>query len=170
MKPISRCFLAMLLCLGLFLSCIPAIRAAEQDEDGQEAENISQAQYLTECVGFPYYGYFFDGNTVYGGESEGQEAYFTAAHEKGIGSIYIIFQFEYGSTYEVINNDTGATVAVGQEQYLHDFLDMQALFGTIPGSVTVRFSNGSVEINEVYLFTPGQVPDFVQKWTLPQEG
>lgn len=169
MKPVFRRFLSIMLSLGLWFSFVPASLAVEQEETEQKAENISRARYLTECVGFPNYGYFFDANCIYGGDSVGDEAYFTATHEKGIGSVYIIFQEVYGD-YEVTNNDTGATVTVGRERFLHDFLDMQALFGSIPSSVTVRFSSGVVQINELFLFTPGQVPDFVQKWNVPKDG
>lgn len=170
MNPILRRVYILMLCLCFLLPLASPVLAAEAEtepETQQEAENISRLQTITSCSGISQYS-FFDGVTHYGSYSTGN-AQFTVEHEKQIGSIYIIFQYGYGP-YEVINNDTGETATVGQEQYLHDFLDMQALFGTCPSSVTVNLCSGSACINEVYIFTPGKVPDFVQKWEAPKDG
>lgn len=167
--------LTLLLCLGLLIPSLFVFgaQAAEtgESETGKietEAENISKTKYITKCVGFPNYGYFFDGKVLYGGQSTG-EAYFTAEYEGGIGSIYIIFQHEFGA-YTVTNNDTGSTVTVGEGYFLHEFLDMWELFGSYPTSVTVTFSGKVAYINEISLYTPGQVPDSVQQWELPADG
>ena len=170
MKHTLRRILAGLLCAAAGLACLPAAFAqeAETEETEKEATDISSREFITEFEGFTDSYFFFDKVTTYGRKA-GENAYFTAAHEEGIGSIYLIFELEYGP-YEVTNNDNGQTVTVGEQYFLHDFLDMQALFGTIPHSVTVGFPNGSVSLAEVYLFTPGEVPDFVQKWNAPQDG
>lgn len=164
-----RRVLAILLCIAAVFTCLPMAFAqeAETEETVKEATDISDRQLITEYAGFTDTYFFFDKITTYGRKTN-DNAYFTVAHEEGIGSIYLIFQWEYGA-YELINNDNGQTVTVGEQCFLHDFLDLQELFGTIPNSVTVRFSNGSVSLNEVYLFTPGEVPDFVQKWNAPQD-
>lgn len=170
MNTILRRVYILTLCLCFLLPLASPVLAAEAEtepETQQEAENISQLQTITSCDGISQYS-FFDGVTHYGSVSA-ENAQFTVEHEKRIGSIYIIFQYGYGP-YEVINNDTGEIATVGQEQYLHDFLDMQALFGTCPSSVTVNLCSGRVYINEVYIFTPGRVPDFVQKWESPKDG
>lgn len=167
MNQFLRRFLSVLLCLGICLPCagITAARATETEPADPEAKDISQAQYMTQCEGFSNPGAFFDKKLLYGGTSEAG-ASFTAEHPEGIGSVYIIFQYEYG-TFSVTNNDTGEVAEVGQERYLHQYVDIQALFGTAPGSVTLRFPEAAAWINEVYLFTPGRVPDFVQKWEAP---
>lgn len=174
MHLILRRFLLLLLCLGFLLPFLPgtAAFASESEtepeaQEEQEAEDISQYTTITECVGLPKYA-FFDEQHLYGGTSE-TGAYFTAEHEKLIGSIYIIFQYEYGP-YEVVNNDTGQVVTVGQERFMHQFLDMKELFGDYPSSVTVRLNYGPVSINDMHIFTPGSVPDYVQKWKAPKEG
>lgn len=160
--------LLLCLCMILPLLAVPALGTETEEEETQEAQNISRAKYITECVGFPSYGYFFDGKTLYGGKSTGN-GHFTVKHADGVGSIYIIFQHEFGP-YTVTNNDSGETVTVGQNYFLHDFLDMEELFGTCPNSVTVKFSGKVAHINELYLFTPGEVPEFVQKWDEPADG
>lgn len=159
-------FLCLCMIFPLFAS--PALGLDTEEEQPQVAENISHVKYITECEGFPTYGYFFDGQVLYGGKSTGN-GHFTVEHADGVGSIYIIFQEEFGP-YKVINNDTGIEVTVGEGYFLHDFLNMQELFGTCPKSVTVRFSGNVAQINEMYLFTPGQVPDFVQQWEMPADG
>lgn len=166
MKLPFRRILALLLCLGLLIPLSAGVRAVETENTQQEAKDISSTKYIKKCVGFPNYGYFFDGKVLYGGKSNGGEAYFTAEHEEGIGSIYIIFQHEFGA-YTVTNNDTGDVATVGEGYFLHEFLDMQELFGTVPTSVTVTFTGQVAHINEIYLFTPGRVPDFVQQWQAP---
>ena len=169
-SPFRRMFI-LILCLACIVSwlCGSPAAAAESTEEPvpQEAENISRRSTLTDYSGLHAYT-LFDGDTIYGGCTWG-DAYFTLSHEKGIGSVYIIFQYAYGP-YEVVNNDTGETATVGQAQYLHDFVDMQSLFGSCPGSVTIKFTSGRAYFNEVYVYTPGKVPDFVQKWEAPADG
>ena len=160
--------LVLLLCLYMVLPLLTFPSLGTEAESEQEAQNISKAKYISECVGFPSYGYFFDGKTQYGGKSTGN-GHFTVKHKDGVGSVYIIFQHEFGP-YSVTNNDTGETLTVGQGYFLHEFLDMQELFGTCPTSVTLDFPGKVAYINEVYMFTPGKVPDFVQKWEAPADG
>ena len=162
--------LAGILCLGILfvlLSGRPAWAAqAENDTEEQDAEDISSHHTITHNIGLVE-DTLFDDQKHFGCIAEGG-AQFTAGHEKGIGSIYIIFQYEYGP-YEVTNNDTGETTTVGHERFIHQFLDMQELFGSCPKSVTVRLEEGPVAINDLKIFTPGKVPDYVQKWKLPKE-
>lgn len=161
--------LALLLCLGMFFSLLSgnSVRAVQVEDEEVEAEDISGNDIITECVGFPENS-LCDEQHIYGGTAEQDNAYFTVAHEKRIGSLYLIFQYEYGP-YEVVNNDTGEVAIVGQEQFLHQFLDMEELFGSYPESVTVRFGEGPVSIPDLQVFTPGRVPDYVQKWQPAKE-
>ena len=170
MNFISRRLLAVLLCLGLCLPVLTCIRARAAEPETQEeqiAEDISQYSTITECKGLAKYA-LFDEQRLFGSTAE-NGAYFTLEHEKRIGSIYMIFQYEYGP-YEVVNNDTGEMVTVGHERFLHQFLDMNELFGSYPESVTVNLNYGPVSINDMHVFTPGKVPDYVQKWKMPKEG
>lgn len=156
-----------LICLLPWLCSVPAGASESTEEpDSQEAENISSDDTLTDYDGLNAYT-LFDGQTVWGG-CTWDDAYFTLTHEKGIGSLYIIFQYEYAH-YELVNNDTGETVTV-EPRYLHDFVDVQALFGSAPSSITVKFTAGRAYFNEVYVFTPGRVPDFIQQWESPKDG
>ena len=174
MKPIFRRLLAAFLCLGLWMPFVTgsAVLAAEPEtepavQEEPEAEDLSQLPTITECVGMSEYA-LFDNQLFYGTTAK-NGGYFTLTHKKQIGSMYIIFQREYGP-YEVVNNDTGEVATVGQDRFLHQFLDMKELFGSYPSSVTVRLDQGPVTVNEVNVFSPGKVPDYVQKWNAPKEG
>jgi len=159
---LAKRFLSLIVCFCLLMPCL-TVSAAES----QKAENLSKTRYITDYSGFSGCKFFFDGVVLYGKKTTGN-ASFTAENSDGIGSIYILFQEEYGP-YTVTDNDTGTTCTVGEGYFLHDFLDMQKLFGTFPTSVTVEFPNGSVYINEVYLYGPGEIPDSVQQWDMPAD-
>ena len=161
---------AFLLSLLFLISCSATAAAAEskdEEEQVQWAEEISDFRAVEAWEGL--HGFtFFDKSTFMGGESWG-EPWITLSYHKCIGSVYIIFQYVYGE-YEVVNNDTGEVAVVGQKGYLHDFLDMEQIFGECPASVTLRFPNGKVYLNELRIFTPGRVPDSVQIWEEPKDG
>lgn len=171
MNSLLRRIWALFLCLCVLLPFAVPAQAAEATEteasETRQAEDISSAKYVTSVTGFTDWGYFFDEKVLQGGTSSGN-ASMTIEYEDGIGSVYFIFRYEYGE-YTVTNNDTGETKTVGQGSFLHDFLDLEGMFGTAPTSVTIKFENGDVRLNEVYIFTPGETPDFVQKWDMPVE-
>lgn len=152
-----------LLCLCLFSPSVLAVQAAEE-----EAENISSPELVAAQEGFENIGRLFDGNTTRG-LTVPDQSWLTVSHPLGIGSVYLIFDTEYGP-YTVTNEDTRESHTFGENGFLHEFLDFKAVFGTIPHAVTIAFSDGDVQLNELYLFSPGEVPDFVQKWQPPKEG
>ena len=134
----------------------------------QLAEDLSSKALISDSTGFTNLASMFDGK-----DSEGfftqDNATLTLTSEKGIGSLYIVFGKEYG-TYKVTDNTTGVSKTFGQNMFIHEFLDLSAAFGTAPTSVTLCFESGSVGIYELYAFTAGQTPEFVQKWNAPDDG
>ena len=100
--------------------------------------------------------------------SEGS-ASITLQNPDGIGSLYLLFDLEYGA-YTVTDNATGQRVTAGQQGFLHEYLDLTKLFGAPLTSVTLEFGNGPVRLSEVYVFSPGSPPDFVQLWQPPLDG
>ena len=48
-------------------------------------------------------------------------------------------------------------------------MDLDALFGHCPETVTLSFDSGPVPLLEVSLFTDGALPDWVQQWEPPVE-
>ncbi|MGN0976620.1 MAG: hypothetical protein ACI4PH_01075 [Faecousia sp.] len=154
----------IVLCLSIFLALVPTVRGVEMEQ----AKDISDVSLISDQQGFVYVSGLFDGNTV-STQVYNDHSWLTLISGEGIGSLYLIYDVEYGG-YSVTDNDTGKTVWFGQSGFLHDFLDMEAVFGRAPSSVTVSFDSGPVRLNELYVFTPGQLPEFVQRWEAPAEG
>lgn len=158
-----RRFFLMLLCLCVFLPCLPA--AAH--ETGA-AQDISGTALIARKQGFSNTHRLFDKDEITP-SNVGSGASLTLEYADGIGSLYLIFDVEYGG-YTVTDNATGAVIPCGEEGFLHEFIDLEAAFGAAPVSVTLSFENGSLKLNELYVFTTGEVPDFVQQWQTPADG
>lgn len=121
-----------------------------------DKKGISNVRYLT------------DGNVRNNSSSYGNCTLTLEAPEP-IGSLYILFDDFYGP-YTITDNTTGNTFTAGTNRYLHEYIDVAATLGDQVCSVTISFSNGGVILNELYVFSHGQVPDFVQRWQPPLEG
>ena len=166
MRPFLHRFVSLMLCIFCLIPWIPSA-SAQEDPELRQAEAIYGFDVLTKSENIAVDS-LFDGDILNPG-STWDEAYFTLTRQEGLGSLYIIFHKAYGE-YEVTNEDTGEIAIVGKTGYLHDFLDLEALFGTCPKSVTVRFASGAAHIVEVYVYTPGIVPEHVQRWEEPKDG
>jgi len=148
----------------LFSSLPPWVLATEET---QEARDITREAKKT-VKGLSATASLFDQNRRSTKKTDGNLTV-TLEHEEGIGSLYIILGKTYGE-YTVTDNTTGQVCTAGTYNFLHEFLDLEAAFGRVPTSVTVKFQNGSVSIVEITAFTTGQTPDYVQKWKPPLEG
>ena len=149
----------------------PLAAYAEETEPtapSNEAVDISGKSIVTNHDGFPAISFLFN-DRVLEGERTGGNASLTFEYAEGIGSLYLIFNRPYGE-YTVTDNGTGEVRTVGQYGFCHEFIDLVALFGQAPASVTVAFENGSVYLFEIDVFTEGKVPDYVQKWNPPADG
>ena len=156
--------LALVLVFGLLWTLLPLQASAAE----QQAQNLTPLLRAENESGFSDYRKLLDGNTRTSGHFPNGSR-LRLEYSGGIGSVYLIFQESYG-TYSIINNDTGKTAAVGQYGFLHDYVDLVALFGSAPASITLSFDNGSVRIREISAYSPGQPPEDVQIWQPPAEG
>jgi LmbE family N-acetylglucosaminyl deacetylase len=161
LKPI----LAAVLCLCLVWGVILPIRAEANPE---KAKDISGKSLVTEYSGLQALDYLFDGKISDGWKTE-EAAHLSLQHEGGIGSLYLSFGKVYG-LYSIINNDTGDVFTAGEHGFVHEFIDLQEIFGEAPKSVTIALENGVARLNEITVFSPGQVPETVQQWELPVDG
>ena len=143
------------------LACLTVCSWAE------EARDVSSANLVTESHGFGKVGSLFDGNRTSGHKS-GENASLTLEYPEGFGSAYLIFDTEYGP-FTVTDEVSGETKTVGQESFLHTYLDLESLFGFCPQKLTFSFDNGPAPLLEISMFTRGQVPDWVQTWSAPVE-
>ena len=158
-----RC-LALLLSLLMLITFLPAAAHAQQ----AAAEDISGAGIVTDHGGIPSVNALFDGKLL-SGKAANADAFLTLEHDKGIGSLYFLFDAPSGG-YTITDNKTGITVNAGENGFIHDFVDLSAYFEATPTSITVRFPQEGVRIFELFVYTPGEVPETVQKWQTPADG
>lgn len=154
-------FRMLLLCISLIL-CLALPVSAEE----LTAEDISQETEIT-VSGFSSAGFLTDQNIDDYAASK-SSASVTLKNQKGLGSLYLLFDYEYGG-YTITDNQTGAQYVAGTDGFLHEFVDLVEAFGYAPASVTLAFQDGRVYLSEIYIFSQGEVPGFVQKWEKPVE-
>ena len=147
-----------ILTLLLLLMVLPVAAYGQQVEGGPR---------VTDSGGFPKVSALFDGNTTKGPTAE-DGAYITLEEPEGLQYLYLIFDTEYpGFT---VTGEDGESKTVGEYQFLHSLVDLSALFGKSQTKVTLSFEEGPVPLLELFLFTPGELPDWVQQWEPPAEG
>lgn len=169
MKQTWRRFSVRILCVVFALLTLPVPHALCAENPEKPVANEISGVSLVECSsGIPDVGMLFNHITA---DVPGfqEQATLTLRHDQGIGSVYLLFSMEYGS-YRVINEDNGQEYIGGQNRFLHDFLDLEEIFGEAPARVTLCFENGPAMLNEIHAFSPGTVPDHIQKWEPPKEG
>jgi len=161
MKSSIHRILALLLLL-YFLPLCPRAAATE----------VLTAEDIRESTSFSGTGYgsfgFLKGSNIDSYKKSDPPASITLENEAGIGSLYLMFDLEYGD-YTITDNTTGQASTAGEHGFLHEFVDLEAAFGICPTSVTLDFANGSVRLSEIYVFSKGAAPDFVQQWQAPLE-
>ncbi len=99
---------------------------------------------------------------------------YTVANEEGVinlknpkGIAYIYIEFDR-LPEEWALKAGNRIITCGQHGFLHEYLDLVSLFGKMPTTVGLKFPAGTV-IADVYGFTGGDLPDWVQNWDAPCE-
>lgn len=162
MKSIFRRLLCLLLMICTLLILPFPARAEEV-----MAEKLSGREFVATFEGFPGVDCLFDGKGDWGLKTS-SKATITFSYSRGIASLYFRFGAPCG-TFSLTNEKTGETVD-WTPKYLHEYVDVAALFGDAPVTLTVRFPNGPVTIYEIEGYTEGILPDSVQIWEDPKEG
>lgn len=163
MRSCSRHLLAFFLVLCALLGA----GFCSADATEAEAENLTGKDFFTYSTGFPGVECLYDGVGDWGVQA-GQTSSLSMASDKGIAYLSIRFGRPY-ATYTITDDDTGTSHEWNQK-YLHDFIDLEALFGYVPKSVTLTFGHGSVILYELTGFSSGKLPDNVQRWEEPKDG
>ena len=157
---------AGLLSLCLLAAALPAEKVSAQEK---EAWELSEKALVAETEHMNFPAWMFDGDRIHG-QKTGSNASMTLYSPEGFGSLYLIFDTQSGP-YTLISGDTGKKVTCGEAGFLHDYLDMEALLGEIPQTVTLQFGEDPVKINELRAFTEGEPPKDVQRWKqAPEDG
>lgn len=140
------------LLLSLLLFCAPAAKG----------EGTLGEERVVAAGGIPEVSMLFDGEEQSPQHIEdGAWLWLDCAPE--CASVYLIFDRPYG-TLTLADRETHEEITVDTGGMLHFFLDLEECFGYSPQAATISFSDGEGELNELYLFPPGEVPDWVQRW------
>lgn len=78
-----------------------------------------------------------------------------------IKGIYIIYEFE-GYDAEIMYNNT--TETIGKNNFAHEYIELK----DSATNVTITYKEDAI-ISDIYLFTEGNLPSWVQKWENPHE-
>ena len=111
--------------------------------------------------GFQFPEYIYDGSrdtysTVFGTGTV------TVNRVGGIDSIYVLHDTPPAEWY-ITDPTDGKTVPCAVNGFLHEFIDIDELFGKSPETLVLTFADGS-SVCDIYAFSDGDLPDFVQKW------
>lgn len=139
------------LLLILFLLLVPAA-----------AEDVSGADCILDSGGISEESMLFDMDLQTSQNCQ-ENASLHFSQPEGIAGLYFVFDTEYDSL-TLTEEETGLEAVLSTEGMLHYYVDLQKLFGDAPKTLTVSFSSGRAELNELRLFTPGELPDWVQRW------
>lgn len=86
--------------------------------------------------------------------------------EQEISSLYIIFDRIFGNW---TLSDGVTQVVCGENDFLHEYVDVAGLFGYSPTTLTLTFPERECSLSEIHAFGEGRVPDWVQQWQPPCE-
>lgn len=149
---IHGCFLLLPV---LLLTVSLTVHGEEADCSGAqlEAQGFSRAQNLS------------DGRRSTWSAAGEAGASLTVSRDGGIGAIYIEFD-RLPQGWTLTDPESGESVSCGENGFLHEYVDVEALFGGLPQTMTLEFDEGTV-IADVYVFSQGEPPDWVQVWEPP---
>lgn len=155
MKRIIFCFLSLLL---LITSMILITTASEAD----------YSDTVVTAEGFDYPQYLSDRNEISYADNEGlSPSTITVTNSNGIHHLYVIFDKIYGEC-TLSDPKTQKTVTVGKNSFLHEYIDVLELFESAPTELTMNFDKNAY-VADVYAFSKGDLPSWVQKWEAPLE-
>ena len=153
----------------LLLPLLSVLTVSGVRAQAQTAREISSVDLVTAGENMPHPAWLFNEDLLGYQLCKGNMS-ITLSHEEGIGSVYLIFNVSHGP-FRVLNNDDGQECICGEENFLHDYVDITEKFGQAPGSITIQFGDKGVQLNELRVFTEGEPPRDVQRWKrAPEDG
>lgn len=129
------------------------------------AETVSSEAVIT-SEGFSDSVLITDGNERTYSSSQGLSRVYIS-NENGISSIYVVFDRVPGE-WILYDKETGKHFDGGQNGFLHEYIDVNKVFGHKPRYLELEFERAT-SIDEVYAFSSENIPDWVQIWEKPCE-
>ena len=151
--------------LSIVIAAAAALSAAFPTAAFAEVNN-SEAEYKSTTLSVEGFGGKYLLN-------DGNERTFTTAdsgkislhNDKGISSLYVVFN-RLPEPWALTSGNS--TVNCGENRFLHEFVDVKEKFGGTQTDITLSFEKRT-SIAEVYAFTEGEIPEWVQRWEPPCE-
>ncbi len=97
----------------------------------------------------------------------GKSGVVTVLRSDGIGAVYVEFD-RIPQLWTLTDPVSQVSVTYGKNGFLHEFVDVASLFEEPPKSLIMTFEDGT-QIAEIYGFSEGDVPSWVQIWQPPCE-
>ncbi len=145
------------------LAVFAGVWCLAQDIHAAEADYQS-TQFAVE--GFSAPDRLSDGNrNTYTNAAEGGTV--TVSSETGIAALYIEFD-RTPQTWTLENTATGESITCGQNGFLHEYVNVTELFDEATGELVLQFPAETV-VADVYGFSEGDLPGWVQVWHPPLE-
>lgn len=91
----------------------------------------------------------------------------TVSRSDGIAALYVEFDRIPGE-WMLTESVSGKQIQCGQEHFLHEYINVTELFGRTQQSLELQFAAGT-SVADIYVFSEGELPDWVQRWEAPCE-
>ena len=140
---------------GLFLLLCAALTVSA---GAQEADHTGAA---FRAEGFSNSKRLWDGDQTTWSFAQ-ESGRITVSRSGGIAGLYLLFD-RLPRPWTL-----NGTATCGEEGFLHQYVDVPALLGGVPAELTLEFPAGTA-LSEVYAFSPGELPGWVQVWEPPLE-
>jgi len=155
---------AALLALAAIMM-VPCASFAFTASAAEEAKNIT-AESNVQTTGFYNPPVVLDGNyndytNAYNG------AVITASNNGGISKVYFILE-KPAPEYTVEDTEKGTVHTFGNSGMIHELIDLKEKFGYSPKSIKITM-DFAIAVDEIYMFSDGELPDWVQDWDKPLE-
>ncbi len=130
------------------------------------AKEASYQDTVIEAEGLPGAEKLSDANRTTWVKSN-SDSVVTISRVDEIGAVYIEFDRVPG---EWILKDpiSGQAVVCGQNAFLHEYIEVSECFGGVCNKLELHFAEGT-SVADIYAFSEGELPDWVQRWQAPCE-
>ncbi len=156
---VASVFLSIAFAVSAFLSLGRSFSYAET----ANAADYAEAQFSSKGFGAP--GLLTDDNQrTYTKANNGGSI--SVHSDKGIASLYVVFQNPPEPW--TLSDGSGKNVTCGENKFIHEFVDVKERLGAVSKDITLTFDK-TVTIDEVYAFSEGELPEWVQIWNPPCE-
>ncbi len=160
-RSLKSALLSLLTAASIILPVTTAYAEASNSDTANSAV-ITDAQFSAE--GFSNTARLTDDNQRSASKSE--KGSISIHSDKAIASLYVVFHRLPPKW--TLSGGNGKSAVCGENTFLHEFVDVKEKLGTVSNDITLSFDS-EVSIAEIYAFSEGELPEWVQIWEPPCE-